>query len=95
MPPSAAISDDYRAPIAVALALSMGVAVCSMLMLDFGETARATAGGLIVFWIWILIAIIRRPERPNRIDLFLIRWGCLPMVIGFNALMQVVWHWRI
>jgi hypothetical protein len=89
MPLSATISDVYRAPIRMALAVSMGLAILSMLMLDFGETARATAGGLIVFWSWILIAIARRPEHPAPIDLLLIRWGCLPLVIGFNALMQL------
>ncbi|HEY2415886.1 MAG TPA: hypothetical protein VGI40_26835 [Pirellulaceae bacterium] len=78
----------------MALAFSFAVAIVSMLMLDFGESARATGGGLLVFWACALVAILRKPERPARFDLLLIRWGCLPLVIGFNVMMQVIWHWR-
>jgi hypothetical protein len=88
------ISDEYRAPLKMAAVLSASFALLSMLVLDFGETARLTAGGLIVFWACVFIGVWRRPLNPTRFDLWLIWWGCLLLIVGFQCLVHFVWHLR-
>lgn len=78
----------------MALLFSVMIAVPSGLMLDFGETARLTGIGLLIFCGWVLVGMWRRPQNLTSIDLLLIRWGCLPLVIAIQVLIRVVWLWR-
>jgi hypothetical protein len=88
------ISEAYRGPLYSALLFSGTIAVLSALMLDGGEAARLSAIGLLVFWGWIFVGICKRPRNPTSFDLFLVRWGCLPLVLGFQVMVHVVWQWR-
>jgi hypothetical protein len=91
---SVPISDSYSPPLWRALMHSGIIAILSALMLDGGETARLSGIGLLVFWGWVLVAVLRRPQNPTPSDLLFIRWGCLPLVVGFEAAIWFVWHWR-
>ena len=88
------ISDSYRGPLRTAVVCSIIVAVLSALMLDFGQAARLSAIALLVFWACALVGIWRRPRNPTRIDLRLLRWGCVPLVLAFQIAIHIVWHLR-
>jgi hypothetical protein len=94
MPMDIPISDSYRAPLRSALIFSDLITVLSVLVLDGGETCRLSAIVLAIFWAWTLFAMWRRPRNPTPIDLFLIQWGCLPLVVGFQTAIHWVWHSR-
>jgi hypothetical protein len=89
-----AISDNYSSPLWRALIHSGIIAILSGLMLDGGQTAILSAIGLAVFWGTVAVIICRRPQNPTSCDLHLIRWGCLPLVVGFEVAIFFVWHWR-
>ena len=93
-PANVAISDRYQRPLLMAMVISTIIAILSALTLDGGETARLTGIGLLVYWAWVVVAVWRRPDNPTSIDLLLIRWGFLPLIIGFQVAIRYVWHWR-
>jgi len=78
----------------MALIFSAIITLLSVLVLDGGETARLSAIGLLIFWASVLMAIWRRPRDPTSFDLLLVRWGCLPLVVGFQVAIRLVWHYR-
>jgi hypothetical protein len=88
------ISDRYREPLWRAVIASVIVAVLSMCMLDFGQTARLTAIAFAIFWGWAFVALWRRPRNPTAADLVLIGRGCVPFVVGLQCLIYLAWHWR-
>ncbi len=94
MPTIGPISECYRPALRMAVVLSIIIFVLSSLMLDGGETARLSGIGLLIFWAWALVAIWRRPQKPTSTDLLLVRWGCLPLVLGFEVAIHCVWYWR-
>jgi hypothetical protein len=87
------ISETYRSALWRALIFSVIIGVLGALTLDT-ETPRLTAIGLVVFWAFVVVVVWRRPQNPTSIDLLLIRWGCLPLMIGFQVAIHCVWHWR-
>lgn len=94
VPTNVPISDGYRAPLWMAVAISTVITVISALLLDGGQAARLSGFGLLVFWSWVAAAICLRPRDPTLIDLLLIRWGCLPLVLGFQIAVHVAWQLR-
>ena len=88
------ISESYRSALWTALIFSLIFVVLSALMLDGGELARLTGIALAVFWGAVAVIMLRRPQNPTSFDLFLIRYGCGPLIIGFWVAISFVWHWR-
>jgi hypothetical protein len=90
---NASFSESYRSALRVAMISSLVIGVLGALALD-RETPRLTAIALALNWVFIVAVIVRRPQNPTPSDLFLIRWRCLPFVIGFQVAMHYVWHLR-
>jgi hypothetical protein len=88
------VSDRYRRPLWSAALTSIALVFLSALMLDFGQTCRLSAIALGVFWGWVFIGMVRRPRNPTLMDLVLIERGCVPFVVGVQALIHLAWHWR-
>jgi hypothetical protein len=88
------ISESYRSALWRALSFSVIIGVLSALVLDWGQTAILTAVGLMVFWGSILVVIWRRPQNPTPLDLLYFRWGCLPLILGFQVAIHCAWYLR-
>jgi hypothetical protein len=88
------ISESYRGPLWCAVISSCSITVLSVLLLDGGETARLSGFALLVFWFWVFWAMWRRPKDPTRTDMWIIRCGCLPLVVGFDVGTFYIWHLR-
>jgi hypothetical protein len=76
------VSENYRGPLWAALALQAVIAARSVLMLDSGVTARCCLIALLGFWAGTAVVLLRRRRNPARTDLWLIRWGYLPLVVA-------------
>ena len=46
-----------------------------------------------VFWLGVLLILIRRREKPTRADLVFIRWALLP--VGVLATEGILFVWRM
>lgn len=57
------------------------LAVLAALMLDTGETGRAWSAALLSHWAIIWLILLRRPLRPTRFDLAVVRYAMLPLLI--------------
>lgn len=61
--------------------------------LDFGQHRRASAYASMVFWLGVLLILIRRREKPTSADLAFIRWALLP--VGVLATESILFVWRM
>ena len=87
------ISETYRAALWRALICSLVIGLLFGLVDDY-QTPWLTAVGLALFWTLVVVIICRRPQTPTKLDLLAIRWGWLPLIVGFQVLIRFVWHWR-
>jgi hypothetical protein len=63
-------------------------------VLDLGQHARACSYASGVFWLGVLLILVRRRESPTRGDLAFIRWALLPIGILGSETFLLVWQMR-
>ena len=88
------ISPSYRTPIFEAVGLQVILGILSLMVLDFGETARICGIALIAFWGGAAVMMWQRPKSPTRTDILLVRFGYLPLVVLAGFLIHFIWHLR-
>jgi hypothetical protein len=85
------ISPRYVAAIKVGLLVQCGLVLA---MATF-ESLRATLvvlAAVAAHWTAIVLIVIKRPERPNRWDLLVCRFGAAPLVAIAFGLAPLVWY---
>jgi hypothetical protein len=88
------IAATYWRPLRDGLILQSVLLVLSGLLLDGGLTAEINLIAWAAFWGGILVLLVRRPEMPTRFDLWVLRWGYLPLLVVVQIVARWVWHWR-
>lgn len=88
------ISDAYRGPIWAAIVWTIVMMMLSCMVMDEGDVARISVSALLAFWITVVICLVRRPQNPTRLDVWLITWGWLLFIVGFQIIVPYVWHLR-
>jgi hypothetical protein len=84
----------YRRAILDSLVLQVILGLLAMMVLDGGRIAHTTGIAVLAFWIGATVVILRRPKSPTDWDLFLIRFGFLPLLTLTFALAEWVWSWQ-
>jgi hypothetical protein len=87
------IARDYDSPIFEALAIQVVLGLVAWLVMDWGQTAQICGIALVAFWGGAAVLIWKHRRSPSRADLWLIRFGYLP-VIGITFFL-VAWIWRL
>lgn len=77
-----------------AVIASLIVFVLSCLTVDGGQTAILSEIGLLLFWLFALAILIRRPKAPTTFDLWLISWGLWPFIVIFHVTVHTAWILR-
>jgi hypothetical protein len=85
------LSDDYRSPLRATLVIQFVVVILSGLMLDRGIFARITLIAVVGFWAGVFVMMIRRPQAPTAIDLWIVRWGFLPLLLFLQVIARLIW----
>jgi hypothetical protein len=88
------ISPQYDSAIFEGLAIQIALGVVSRLILDFGQTAQLCGIALVAFWGGAAVLIWRHCQSPSRADLWLIRFGYLPVIVMTFFLLAWIWHLR-
>ena len=88
------IAEDYRRAIFSSLILQVILGFLAMMVLDGGRIAHTTGIAVLAFWAGAAVIILRRPKSPTEWDLFLVRFGFLPLLIMTFALAEWVWSWH-
>jgi len=58
--------------------------------LDMGQRRHASASASAIFWLGVVLILVRRSENPTRGDLAFIRWALLPIgVLGCEFILLV------
>jgi len=82
------ISAAYRSPIFEAVGIQVVVGLLSALILDDGTAARICGVAIVAFWAGVAALIARRLSSPSRVDIFLVRFGFLPVVVLAHSLVH-------
>ena len=88
------IAASYRRAIFEALVLQVILGILAMMVLDGGHIAHTTGIAVLAFWAGAALIIVRRPTAPTPTDLWLLRFGFLPLLIATFALAEWVWSWH-
>jgi hypothetical protein len=88
------IATSYWRPLLDGLILQLVLLALSVVLLDSGLTAEINLIAWAAFWGGILVLLCRRPESPTRFDLWVLRWGYLPLMLVVQVVARWVWHWR-
>jgi hypothetical protein len=88
------ISASYRRAVFEALALQVILGILAMMVLDGGHIAHTTGIAVLAFWTGAAVIIFRRPTTPTPTDLWLIRFGFLPLIVVTFALAEWIWSWH-
>src|SRR5262249_31952460 len=86
------LSDTYRSPLRRALIIQLVAVVLSGLMVDYGRIfARITLIAGVAFWVGVLLMMVRRPQAPTAWDLWMVRWGFLPLLLFLQVIARLIW----
>ena len=91
---SVPISDNYRAPIYVALGLQVITVFLSPFAPDHGEFTQFACMAATAFWGSVVVLVARRPRTPTRTDLLWVRYGYLAAVAVAYVVAPIVWCLR-
>ncbi|AMV34010.1 hypothetical protein VN12_17910 [Pirellula sp. SH-Sr6A] len=73
-------SPQYNAAFRTALLIQSALAILTLLILDFGQMHRAFWVAFLCQWAMVWVILFRRPMNPTRFDLFVVRYGIVPML---------------
>ncbi len=90
---SVTVSERYSPALVSALVYTVIAGILGTLIL-LVEEPQLMLTSLGIFWGTAVMIICRRPQNPTALDLAVIRWGCLPFVIGCHVAAGFLWHWR-
>jgi len=76
------------------VALQALLGLLSLGILDGGTTARICGIALAAFWGGATVLIWRRPQSPTKVDIQLLRFGCLPLAVLASLLVHAIWRLR-
>ena len=84
------LAPGYRPAIKSAVIQQSIVLALAALVLDFGQTLRASFVAALAHWAAIALIITRRPSSPTPLDLALVRYGFWVMIILLWLIAPVV-----
>ncbi len=87
-------SSQYWPAIRVSLVLQAASGVLSALVLDGGTLMQIWAMALAAYWVGVLVILTRRPAKPTRLDLFLVRWAFPLLLVLAVPLSAAIWKAR-
>ena len=88
------ISADLRNAVYFSLALQIPILLLAASTPDFGEAIQICYFGFLAFSAFLFMVLLRRRSAPTRVDLFIIRAGFIPTIIGTYFLAYWIWKAR-
>jgi hypothetical protein len=84
----------YNRPLLWAMVFQVLLVAFYWTALDLGQSRLASAYASVIFWLGVIVILIRRRGEPTGGDLAFVRWGLLPIgVLGSEAIL-LVWQMR-
>lgn len=75
------------------LAVQIPLLLLSAFVADYGETAQMFYFGFLAFNALLFMVLLRRRNCPTKLDLFIIRTGFLPLIVG--TYFMAFWIWKM
>ncbi|MBC8094768.1 MAG: hypothetical protein H7Y43_03040 [Akkermansiaceae bacterium] len=73
------LADSYRPAMFSAVGIQLVCGVLSAMLLDGGNAAALCFCTLIGFWAGVVMLVLRCPRDPEPTDLWVVRYGFLPL----------------
>ena len=88
------LTREYWLALQVSLVLQIVFGLLSGLMLDGGQLLQMWLFTMAAYWVGSIVMMIRRPDNPTKVDLFLIRWS-FPVLFLFVTIPLSILIWRL
>lgn len=83
------LSTAYRAPVVMAVSFQIVALIFTSLLFDFGVSFNIAAASLVLFWLFALIIISRRPIAPTAFDRRFIAHG-YPVLVALLFVINTI-----
>ncbi len=83
----------YKDALKLAFVEQIAILILSAGVLDGGDIFNICLIPLIAFWVGVFFIRRHRPEAPTKFDVFMIKWGYIPLCIVTFFLVH--WFWRL
>lgn len=90
-PPATGYSPEYDQAFRTSVVVAAASGVLSALVLDNGVTGRAFFVAILCHMAMTSLIMARRPSSPTAFDLWLVRWGLIPL----GLLIATVGTWAV
>ncbi|MGD9611457.1 MAG: hypothetical protein AB7V22_00985 [Kiritimatiellia bacterium] len=92
---AATVSGEYWRAAQGSLCFQLFLGFGALLVSDFGILMQLWAISMAAFWMGAALIVARRPARPTKTDLFLLRWSFpFLMILVASPLVLCIWRAR-
>ncbi len=81
------LSKDYRSALKVALLLQIIIGLFAAGATDFGLAFDVWWRSMAAYWGCLVVMVLRRPNAPTKVDLWMIRYGFVPLFIPITPVL--------
>ncbi len=81
------LSKDYQSALKVALLLQIIIGLGAAIAIDGGLTFDMWWRSMAVYWGCFVVMVFRRPNTPTKVDLWMIRYGFVPLFIPITPVL--------
>jgi hypothetical protein len=88
-----ALSPEYSRSLGHGTVFVLLLIELSGLVLDGGLTAQITLMAVLGYLGGVTVLVVRRPQAPTATDLWLLRWGFVPLWLAVQVGTRYAWTW--
>src|SRR5262249_24883807 len=88
-----ALSPEYSRALGRGAVVIFLLFALASLVLDYGVTAQITLMAVLGYLGGVAVMAVRRPWTPTKADLWLLRWGFIPLWLAAQVGVRYAWSW--
>lgn len=87
------LSPEYSSALGRGVVCVFALFILAGLVLDGGLTAQITLMAVMGYLGGTAVVVVRRPQAPTAFDLWLLRWGFVPLWLAVQVGAWYAWSW--
>lgn len=84
------LAKEYRSALKVALLLQIVIGLFAAVAIDGGLLFDLWWRSMAAYWGCLIVMIFRRPNAPTKVDLWMIRYGFVPLFIPITMVLTTL-----
>ena len=88
------LSKEFRNALIVSILLQIVLGFLAAINLDGGVFFHLWWRAMAGYWAALIVILMKRPNAPTKVDLFLVRWGFIPLFLIITPVLTAL-MWRL